>query len=200
MFLKNLADSDDRETPKPSDPIEGKIGIIVGHTKRKSGAVSAAGISEYQFNSELAAMIKNLRPNNVKIFKRDGIGIRGAYKEAEWAKCDVIVELHFNAFNAQVAGTETLCTTDPGDKALAKYVHRRICTALKRGSDSRGVKPITRSSSGGINVYQVPTIANCLVEPFFGDNPREWLLAEENKTSLAAAILGGATDYIESRL
>lgn len=153
------------------------LGVIVGHTKDAQGAELVDGtkrMTEYAYNSEIAKKIEvnALKFPRIKVttFFRDGVGISGAYNAARKAGCDCVIELHFNAFNKQVKGTETLCTPDKGDIEFANIVHRNMCTLFQRVGASRGVRVIGRSVRGAPNVYAFPEGVNCLVEPFFGDS------------------------------
>lgn len=193
-----------RELPEPDEQPIGKLGVIVGHTSRAKGARFALGGYEYDYNSHIARLISaraaESKTVECEVFTRNSGGISGAYQSAIQAGCDVIIELHFNAFNTKVAGTETLCTTDPKDRVFAEYVHRDICQAFGRDGDSRGVKPLSRSSRGGRNVYSAGIIPNCLVEPFFGDNPDEAKLASMIKDSYAKAIVHAVSLYFREQM
>jgi len=162
-----------------------KLGIIVGHTKEIPGASlkGTDSIKEYHYNREVAqkaaALAKAKYPMlDVVVIYRDGIGIIGAYTEARKLLCDAVIELHFNAFNGEVSGTETYSSTEQGDAEFAHYVHKAVCFVFGRNGASRGVKAISKSTHGGINLYSFPGGVNCLSLPFFGDN------LEEAKTGL----------------
>ena len=209
-FLKSLIEvlsqvGQDSETPKPNASNKAVIGIIVGHTKAKGGAGLHGGGNEYGYNSDIARRCKEYADRDLKnlltthIIYRDGIGIRGAYKKATALKCDVVIELHFNAFNKKVAGTETLVATGEDNKTFGRFVHREICRVFDRNGDSRGVKVLSRSANGGLNVYSFPSGPNCLVEPFFGDNPDEAVQAQKVKQAYAAGLIEACIDYFEDR-
>lgn len=93
--------------------ISSKLAIVVGHTKRSPGAEGVYPISTYEYfwNKELAKHIQAFaNMNNIEcgIFFRDGIGIEGTYKLVKDWQPNTCIELHFNAFNSKVKGTETL--------------------------------------------------------------------------------------------
>lgn len=184
----------DRETPAPGEGRFVKLGIIVGHTKAAPGA-KLAGTSqyEYHYNTEVAQIMaaEAKRRGNVipVIITRDRGGISGAYREANKQQCDVVIELHFNAFNGKADGTVTLCTPDLTDVEFAHIVQNAMCRVFGRSGLSRGVKAIARSARGGGNVHAFPQGRNCLVEPFFGDNPREVALAQKLKVDYAHALV-----------
>lgn len=187
-------------SPQPTDipdlplPTSGglALGIIVGHTKTAPGAaLKGTGMNEYQYNSQVADLIKKNAPAwmKVNIIYRDKLGISGAYAKAALLGCDVVIELHFNAYNGVVYGTETLCTQDADDVDFAHLVQKATCSVFNRNGMSRGVKVISASARGGGNVHAFKQGPNCLVEPFFGDNPKEVDLALKHKENYAKALI-----------
>lgn len=172
------------------------LGLIVGHEAKSPGAVMAKPYSvyEYFFNKEIAGLMlayaKAKHPNViVDVIYRDGIGISGAYSKARQMGCDVALELHFNAANTVAQGTETLCTTDSRDVDFAHTIQDAVCQVFKRQGSSRGVKCISASDRGNINVHSFPGGANCLIEPFFGDNPDEAKFAMDHKQEYAQGLV-----------
>lgn len=185
-----------RETPAVNSQRVVHLGIIVGHEKKAPGAALAKpyNLSEYNYNSEVARQVEyfaNTNPLGVHVTTifRDGVGISGAYDKAIKLKCDAIIELHFNAFDTKVGGSETLCSTNADDRAFAALVHSEVCAVFRGGNLSRGVKALGRGDRGGQSIYSFPKGANCLVEPFFGDNPGEAKLAMESTPKYAQAIV-----------
>jgi hypothetical protein len=169
-----------RELPSPEEKRKVKLGLIVGHSKKNVGARMCAPYnhSEYAYNMVVAEKAKafaalNHEPVIVEVIYRDGIGIAGAYAKAMELKCDAVIELHFNEYNKEVRGTETLCSHDVSDVDFAYVVHKIICNVFRNGDFSRGVQTLGQSMRGGENVWSFPNGVNCLVEPFFGDNPED---------------------------
>lgn len=177
-----------------------RLALVVGHTRTSPGAmgVSPISASEYEFNRELALLVEksgNSRGHQVATFFRDGVGIEGAYEQvAEW-KADAVVELHFNAFNGEARGTETLYCNDNDqmkvlEKEFAELVQQHICQVFNRTDrTNRGIKSLSRSDRGYQNVTQLFDIPSILIEPFFGDNPTEAQMAVAKKQQLAEAII-----------
>lgn len=178
-----------------------RLVLIIGHDKKAPGAVmhrSQGLITEYMYNSSIAQMAREYgitKNVDVQLVYRDGVGISGALKKAQGLKPDACIELHFNSFNGMAQGTETLCTLDAQDQTFAKIVQGKICLVFERTGMSRGVKPIPRSSRGGSNVTGLPGIANCLVEPFFGDNEKEAQMAMQNKSQYAHALVDAFIEW-----
>lgn len=207
-FLKrlievNLPEEEFPEVPPEEDEKLVHLAVVVGHTKKKGGAYFAGHEfkNEYEYNSLLAENMKdNAKEFGIKVdvLFRDGIGIPGAYERVRALKPDCCIELHFNAYNGSVRGTETLCTPDINDKRFANIVQEEMCSVFKREGMSRGVKPISRSARGGGNVHGAPGIANCLVEPFFGDNKKECELAVSEFGKYSRGLLNACRKWFNS--
>ena len=205
VFFKPV-EASHKETPSEVEQAEGirpRLGIVVGHEAKAPGATMAiTKESEYSYNSKIAELIiahSGAFPVDVRIFKRDGIGIAGAYKKANEALCDYVVELHFNAVNTKVAGTETLSSTDRQDIDFARVVQAELCKVFGRQGMSRGVKPLPRSARGGFSLYAYPQGRNCLVEPFFGDNPMEAEMAYSLMDDYAKGLLRAVDTFHKAR-
>lgn len=190
-------------TPPPA-PIPStktvKLGLVVGHTKAAPGAVMAAPyrVSEYVYNSEIAALCKARAPKNVQveIFTRDVGGIVGAYNKAKAAKCDCIIELHFNAFNKEAFGTETLVSNEGADKQFGQIVHDEILKVFGRTKNGKGDRGLLiNPSRGGQSINSFKGGPNCLVEPGFFDNPSEAGMAIARKHSYADSLWAAALKW-----
>lgn len=172
-----------------------KLAIIVGHEKSAQGARMVGGMYEYEYNKRIANMAVEYARTafadvlQVEIILRDGIGINGTYARARQLLCDAAIELHFNAFDSKVRGTETLCTPDLTDVQFAHIVHGKVCQAFQRIGASRGVKTISKAARGGGNVHAFPGGVNCLVEPFFGDNLEDAKIAMSHQEIYAEALI-----------
>jgi len=185
-----------------------RLGIIVGHTKKQQGAQMAPphNISEYVYNSEIARLAKEFADKNpeieTEIFFRDVIGTVAAYNKAAAKKCDCVVELHFNAANEKAFGTETLCSEEKADQELAAFFQNEIESVFGRvdhGSGDRGIKILKSDDRGSKNVVSYPGKANCLVEPFFGDNSSEAEMAMARKQEYAEALINAAIKWNQSQ-
>lgn len=210
-FLKKLImalfplpkEDDDRETPKPDQVKRATIGFIVGHSKNSGGAALATGGNEYSYNSEVARLAGVCANANHPLLYyhtilRDSGGISGAYAKARELGCDLIIELHFNAFNGRVTGTETLCSNDKSDQDFATRIQTAMCKVFERDGNSRGVKIIARAERGGINVYSAPGTPNCLVEPFFGDVKSEADMGLDKQYDYAQALVKACEEHLKA--
>ncbi len=166
-----------------------RIGIIVGHEKKRPGAVlqfgAMKGTAEYNYNSVIARMVaKDIVDAGGKssVHFRDTLGIRGAYLEADKLDCDFIIELHFNSSaDERASGVETLISTsNPYSDvsklemrfalAFADEVHAIGGNVVGRKRGSNGVLQVRKEDRGGQNVHALQNTPTVLIEPFFGSN------------------------------
>jgi hypothetical protein len=169
--------------------------FVVGHTKAHQWAagVKPIGQNEYPWNKDLAIRIKALcDADNLRceIFYRDLGGIVGAYKRVrDWgAVC--VVELHFNASNGSALGTETLYDADvnAGSEAWAQRLQDGMVALYGRvGKANRGLKE-RDPGDRGYESCSALDIPSALIQPFFGDNPGDAKLGQDNKQQLAVVI------------
>jgi N-acetylmuramoyl-L-alanine amidase len=193
----------ERETPAPDEATKGTLVVVVGHERKAPGAAFALGGNEYHYNSEVASKMKSYAdqkyPNmKVEVVFRDGVGISGAYKKAKALNPDACIELHYNAFNKQAFGTETLTSVEDKDQKFAKIIQAKCCEVFERHGQSRGLKVLSRGGRGGQSLYGMPGSANCLVEPFFGDNPDEAKLAQDKQEAYAHGLVDAFNEWAKS--
>lgn len=208
-FIDDLLDStgsiSSRDVIQPRDTSRigsNKLALVVGHTRRRPGALSVSPMSstEYSWNSDLAKRIEAAATHTdieVRIFYRDNIGIAGAYRQlASWGASSA-VELHFNAYNGRVAGTETLYgTACAQSKQWAEIVQNKMVDLYQRtGRTNRGLKACPPYNRGARSVNALSHIPTCLIEPVFGDNSAEARLAEQLKDNLARELLAAFIAY-----
>ncbi len=182
-----------------------RLVVIVGHTLNEQGAPLVGGGTEYSFNKRIAELMFSYAKQTystleVRLVFRDTAGINGAYREAERLRPDACLELHFNAANGKARGTETLCTPDEADRSYAEAIQSAVCPVFEREGNSRGVKVIPRNARGGLNVYSLPGSANCLVEPFFGDNKEDAEDALKKQGTYAEALVDATVRWVSSNL
>lgn len=176
----------------------GKVALVVGHTSRAGGAHSSHfKMNEYKFyrnfmGPKIMNALLDLRIES-KMFFRDNGGYRQAYKDVIDWDADIVIELHFNAFNGKASGTEILLANnhdDPGlfEKEFAQDMVDKISGVL--GISNRGLKfrPKEKGERGWHLVNQTRSIPSILIEPFFGDNENDCREVSNNLTSFTAAI------------
>ena len=141
-----------------------RLAIVVGHTNSGRGAntytipLYGRKMSEYEWNSKRAEEIKfHLHQVSsttaVKIIKRDGIGIKGAYKAAGKWGATHIIELHLNSMGEHdFYGSEILVYKgeEHSVKVATDYL-KQFCRQFD--FVNRGVKVRVKSDRGGYSLY-----------------------------------------------
>lgn len=169
-------------------------------------------MSEYTFHHDHIAPLLfeygNTPSLTTKIFTRNFGGVSGAYKNINaWAESNIkngmlnnaCVELHFNAFNSKVAGTETLYDLEPKQSAiLADHIQEKLCQALKRPGKSRGSK-LVQEGRGAYNL-QLCKIPGVLTEIAFCDNPDEARLVWNLRHEYARYLISGVNEYFKDTI
>lgn len=180
-----------------------KFAIVVGHNARAQGAVRVTDRrTEFDWNGDLAEMIAEIDPVNVRVFHRTPEGgysaeIARAYAEVDRWGADISAELHFNGGPSGARGCETLTSGTTGSRILAEAMQRNILDAMP--SRDRGI--LTRrhgEGRGWLSLWagRAPAV---LLEPYFGSNAAECHKADDYKSVLAEAILDAAR-FAVSRL
>ena len=175
-----------------------KVAVIIGHSAKKQGAVNAAsGVTEYDFNSRLAALVSliiNQTKHTAEIVER-GMFYSALPRKVNKTNADIAISLHANAFDGRDHGTETLfCSGSARGRELARFLQSEVVACL--GLSDRGVKPTHRKGRGGLLLHKtrMPCI---LAEPFFIDCDASLQLAEEKMIDLAYAYARGINKYLE---
>jgi N-acetylmuramoyl-L-alanine amidase len=173
-----------------------KVAVIVGHNKRSQGAQSIEPInrSEFDFNSELAAIMKSKASEfnvTVEVFFREHQGsytkeIKKVYSEVDNWEADYSTELHFNSAVFTVAGSEVLTSGTKNSVKFANLTQAEQVKLLNRskvnmngnGKTDRGVKVRKKGSRGYQSLIsgKAPAI---IVEPFFGSNRADTALIKK---------------------
>ncbi|KQQ78985.1 N-acetylmuramoyl-L-alanine amidase [Aureimonas sp. Leaf324] len=187
-----------------------RLAIVVGHNSISPGAVAVSPISrsEFAYNTVVAEkMIEEAGHYNIvaEKFNRVHIGkysqeIATVYREVDAWGAACILELHFNALNAQSTGTEMLFSSGSANgrrlaTELVAEVGAVLGLTLRHGF---GLKPLQSGDRGHSSVVasQAPTV---LTEPFFGSNPGDCMAAARiGEAGLARAYLRGVRDWATS--
>lgn len=177
-----------------------RLAIIVGHDNKSKGAkLNGYDLYEYDYWSEVAEICTKIAAEKgleIMVFKRDSIGIEGAYKLAnKYINGEgLIIELHFNAYNEKISGCEVLYNDEFDDrgfneKEIADIFLRSLCHATNVTYPSRGLKYRSRNERGWYSLSRTTTCPSILIEPFFGDNKDQAAHAFKNKDQMAEAII-----------
>jgi N-acetylmuramoyl-L-alanine amidase len=180
------------------------VAICVGHSRSgDDGAESVSGVSEWQFNQDLARMVAaELELLGVQSFVVDeyegngyGAAMRWVSSHLEQKHASLALELHFNAANGGARGHEWLFwASSKRSSRLATCLLARYQTAFPE-IPMRGIKPKTAGDRGAefLKLTHCPSV---ICEPFFGDNKEDWQTAISRKPDIARAIAAGIHDYL----
>ena len=213
-FLTRLIESETDDHMREPKGNKVRLALVVGHEKGRPGAGLHGGGHEYQYNSKVAEKAKAFADEvlfdelEVFVVYRDGIGIGGAYEKVKDIDPDAVIELHFNAFNKRVIGTELLYHDDKDkDPSLERAFAEHVLDGLYRlfrpgvkGKDRRlrGAKDLPKGHRGWYNVSRVLDFPSILVEPFFGDVASEAKLARELIDDYAKELCALTLEFFEN--
>jgi len=164
-----------RTTPRPL-PDMPRIAFVRGHEAKAQGAQSNDGLSEYDYWGKVLPEVVR-RTVETKEFLRNGTNIRGAIRRALVWKPDIIIELHFNAYNTSVNGAEVLICDSSQRQIANDLLGAWLVFSNKL---NRGVKMKSSGEAGYASVDEMRRggVQGCLFEPFFGDNPNDYVEPE----------------------
>lgn len=178
-WWRRLVYANTRRQDVKKTAFDGKIETIViirGHRSAAPGAKSVSGLREFFYYEELEKLI-HVPNKRVHFVDREGTSITGAVNRAAKFKPDLIIETHFNAFNSKAHGCECLYSL-PSAK-MAKEWCAFTSKELKRRN--RGAKNVSKARRGRTNVEAAQSVAPqaFLIEPFFGDNSKDYVTVLE---------------------
>lgn len=181
------------------------IAICVGHSRPGDrGAVSVGGITEWEYNRLLAAlMISRLRELDMPamiVERYEGItygrAMRALGQYLRAHQVTLAVELHFNSFDdPESNGHEWLYWHNSGDGLRLATALERSTNRMFPGNKRRGLIPVTSRKTDGAGFLMETSCPAVVCEPFFGTNPREWKLMAEKQCILADGLVAGLERY-----
>ena len=186
-----------------------KIAICVGHSRivnghPEGGAVSVGGVSEWNYNRDLAnlimASLDDLSVDSVIVSEYAGEGYGAAQRWLAGALrtmgATAAIELHFNSAEDPAAnGHEWLhWHSSTGGKRLAEALNREM-TAGVPDLRARGLKPKAPGDRGAefLRGTHCPAV---IIETGFGSSPHDWKILVQQKPAIAHAISGGIADFL----
>jgi len=161
-----------------------KVAVVIGHSANSPGKFSKIiQISEYFYNEKVSHYLKD-----VDIYRRpEGGGYKTKMRKLgdqfKPPNYDLIVELHFNAYddidNNKGHGVETKSypgnkNTEIWGKEYCLMISNHYCTF------DRGSKKVAKGDRGWWFLYYMPTNA-IIVEPFFGDESESLKFISESE-------------------
>lgn len=168
-----------------------KIALSIGHSEVEQGAVNQTfGITEFMYNSGLAKLIQKelvKLGHDVDLIWRKSL--KDLPKQINTTNADVCVELHCNAYNKIVSGSEVLHYPESTKgAALAEFIQEAIVDVLDLRD--RGTKGSERELI--LRKTKMPCV---IVEPGFIDNDTDMMVLTDMKKELALAITSGINEY-----
>jgi N-acetylmuramoyl-L-alanine amidase len=168
--------------PLPPLSSKAKIAICLGHARAvDEGNVGAGGVSEEDFNFPIVVAVaaelnrRGIAAGIITNYPGNGYGEAMTWlaNYLQAGGFTAAVELHFNAANKTASGHEVLhWEHSTRGVTLAREINTELTRAFPNHPD-RGLKPKSYQDRGALFLSLTHCPA-CIVEPFFGDNPREW--------------------------
>ena len=157
-----------------------KVAGVIGHHDKSKGAYSKhLGMNEFDFYTEVCKHLKR-----IDIFTHDSSIRRYRTRVRNTAKTkldpnnyDLVIEMHFNAFDKEANGCETLYFYKSKKgyeyaKKFSKIVSE--CTGITlRPNQGDGTKALVNKNDRGQASVYYPKAPTILIEPFFGDNKED---------------------------
>ena len=176
--------------------------IVVGHTEQAQGAKYPQGvITEYVYNKGLAEEIScslGVKDHEGFIIKKDGMTDKKIAELVNDYNPSACIELHCNAFNQKVTGTEVLYTGKHElNIILSSSIQVNLIENFNRSKKDRGTKKLKPKHNGYDNLDKIEVPA-CLVETFFIDNKNDLTFGLMNIQKIAEAISNGLIDFAEA--
>lgn len=172
-----------------------KIFVIAGHSDTDSGAVATHDylVKEADYTKKLKYLIVEYFKafnDSVEVFVDDDkdnlqtvINKINKIIKAD----DLLIDLHFNAFNGKATGTEVIV---PGissklENSIATEICKQISDILE--IPNRGVKPESQTARGRIGILK--GVGNrILLEICFIDNPKDYRAYKKHEHMVAMLI------------
>jgi len=179
----------DTKVQKPVDK-EGKtIALVIGHDSIKQGAYGNAGMSEFNFNTDLINSMELPPQHTYYILYRDEYingytsQMNDLHERIDSLNCDISIEFHFNgSSNPDVNGNEVLYYSQ-GGKEIASLLDSSLDRLPNR---DRGIKQLSSSDNGYSFVSKGASLA-IIAEPFFGSNQSDYMNGGEYRDLLKEA-------------
>jgi len=172
------------------------IYIIAGHHNNDPGAVaqqSTGIIKEADLTKELRDLVIHYLKNieGVTDIRKDkddqDLNQLLASLESEITIDDLLIDIHFNAFNGKATGTEVIIPklNSTLERTLSALIAEHVSEIM--GIPNRGVKTEDKTARGRIAILKGKG-DRLLIEVCFLDNPKDFTYYTTNKHIIAAKI------------
>jgi N-acetylmuramoyl-L-alanine amidase len=182
-----------------------KLFVIAGHHHDDPGAISnheslGGRVKEADLTIELRELvIGNFKMHNGNPVIRDNdrhdLRTVIARINEEIGDHDIMIDIHFNAFNGKATGVEMFVPDNPSviESHLASDLARRLSKVM--GLNNRGVKTEGQSARGRIGILRGKG-HRVLIEVCFKDNPKDMEAYQINKHLVANEIAESAEKHL----
>lgn len=166
-----------------------RVILLSGHNFEKKGCYNRKlDVSEFDVATEvIAEVFSRERLKHVDLVLKARNDFSNLVKEVNSLNGDLLISMHFNAYNGKAQGTETLIALS--SKTGAKYAPKIQEILVKHlGLNDRGINPTSAYGRGGSILNKTKPVA-FLLEPFFLDEVENLKELEEYKNATADAVL-----------
>ncbi len=196
-----------RKQHKKSPKKVARVAICVGHSRKgDSGAVSVGNVSEWRYNREVAVILKEkLKQRGIYSVVIDDYpassymaAMRACAAEVDKHDVDIAIELHFNSYSSSSAeGFEYLHYESSAEGKRLALCLEKAHVGVVQPQKNRGIKAIGPEGrgSGFLRLVKPPAV---ICEPFFGSNPKEWILLGQKPMVVANIYADGIAKYFEA--
>ncbi len=173
----------------------GRIIISAGHHHNDPGALALGTNEAREMILTRDLLVRDLKSRGFEIISvPDHLTLR---ETIDWINAnsitgDVALEIHGNAFNGSVRGTEAFYIY--GNSQRRKDTELLLSELIKEvpGLPSRGAKPDSRSQHrGGLGFCRQVRVASILMELCFLDNRQDLDLLQNNRSGFARGLANG---------
>ena len=195
--------------PLPALDARPLIALCLGHGRPvDEGNVGAGVVSEEDYNLPMMqALCGELARRGIRSICIEHYPPAGYQDAMVWLAYELerrgvtaAIEFHFNAANKTASGHEVLhWQNSVRGVTLARCVNESL-TVHFPNHPNRGLKPKSHKDRGALFLSLTHCPA-CIAEPFFGDNPVEWLAfsSDAGLARLVAAYADGIEDFLQSQ-
>lgn len=166
-----------------------RVILLSGHNFEKKGCYNKKlRVSEFDVATEVVAEVfsrERLMDVDLILKARNDFG--DLVKEVNSLNGDMLISMHFNAYNGKVQGSETLLSAS--SKTGAKYAPKIQEVLVKHlRLNDRGINPTSSYGRGGAILNKTKPVA-FLLEPFFLDELESFEELEKFKKATVDAVL-----------
>lgn len=182
----------------------GRIFISAGHFLSDPGAIAFGTTEAKEMMLTRDLIVQELKAQGVEFFSvPDDLSLTGTIQwiNARARRGDVALEIHGNAFNGRLRGTEAFFVAQNEQRKKDAELLLRALLAevpelnLPGNPLSRGAKPDTMTGVGSLAFCRRIAIASILIELCFVDNREDLSLLQNKRDRFAKGIAKGLIEW-----